>query len=530
MNLKIGIVGNPESWERLLEQEGVSHSRVTDSLVPDQFSAAVADDDVHDYDLTMLRNYLSLGGGVLCSAKVYAEIRQTTYNQESIRYLLSDPTSVFGSVGLVDIQSRCRVAWNANQLRTDHNSFCVHKGLFANGHVIVLPFDAARLSADPRTATRSFYSPEPRLPFERVSTVSRGGIRKLVSRSLEILHHHRGIPYVHLWYYPADARSVFAFRIDTDQATPGEIDDLYKLVSAHDVPAAWYVDVKNQQLFLKMFSSMNHQEIGAHCYEHKVFDDIEHNEANIRRALFALGEAGIEPEGFVAPYGAWSESLGKAIRNCEFVYSSEFAYDYDNLPSFPRLGSGLSNVLQMPIHPIGIGSLRRQGYSDEQMKRYFDFVAGMKFGVRDPLIFYHHPKDGHHEVLEHLFGIVREARVAPLFIGEYANWWKRRLQVKPRVELVGSRLRVSANTGPNNSWLRISKPDGMEAFTPIREELDLAAVTWELRPLPYALPPNYSRARNFNYRIPLTKTVDVIAKTMRGDLNVGVKTLRTRSR
>jgi hypothetical protein len=528
MKLNIGIVGHSQRWESLLEQEGVPYERVMDDLLTERYSAVVSGDDVHDYDLSMMRKYLSQGGGVLCSAKVYAEIRQTTYNQEFIRYLVSDPSSHFSNVGLVDIQARCRVAWNANQLRTERASFSVHKGLFDNGHVIVLPFDPAEMVTDGRISTKSFYSPERRLPFERVSTISRGGIRRLVARSLEILHHHRGLPYAHLWYYPSDAKSVFAFRIDADQGRPGEIDELYKLVRAHDIPAAWFVDVKNQQLFLPMFSSMEHQEIGAHCYEHKVYESAQQNEANIRQALSLLNGAAIKPEGFVAPFGAWNEGLGKAIRNCGFVYSSEFAYDYDNLPSFPLLGSEISNVLQTPIHPIGIGSLRRQGYSDDQMKRYFDFVTSLKLSNREPLVFYHHPKDGHHEVLRHLFELVRDPRVIPMFLGEYANWWKRRLKVKPQIEKSGSTLRVSANKGPDSCWLRISKPDGTESFAPIGNELNMETMSWELRPLPFALPPNFVRSRNFNYRIPLTRTVDIVTRAMKGEVSVDFRDFRSK--
>ena len=528
MKLNIGIVGNSERWEALLEQEGVPFAKVASTLLLEQYSAVVAGDDVHDHDLTLMRTYLSQGGGVLCSAKVYAEIRQTTYNQEYIKYMYSDPSSHFSNVGLVDIQSRCRVAWNANQLRTDKGSFCIHKGMFNNGHVIVLPFDPTVLSSDDRTSTKSFYSPEPRLPFERVSTVSKGGIRKLVARSLEILHHHRGLPYAHLWYYPGDAESVFAFRVDTDEARPGEIDELYKLVRASEVPTAWFVDVKNQQLFLPMFTSMKHQEIGAHCYEHRVFDNVEQNEANIHQALSVLNGAAIKPEGFVAPFGMWNEGLGKAIRNAGFVYSSEFAYDYDNLPSFPSLGSEISKVLQTPIHPIGIGNLRRQGYADDQMKKYYDLVTSMKLSVREPLLFYHHPKDGHHEVLRHLFEIAKNPRVAPMFLGEYANWWKRRLKVKPQIDSTGLTLRITADKGPDTCWLRISRPDGTEAFTPIRKELSLEKLSWELRPLPFALPPNYVRARNFNYRIPLTRTVDLATRVMRGEVSVDAKKLRAK--
>ncbi|HEY6952726.1 MAG TPA: hypothetical protein VI758_09985 [Bacteroidota bacterium] len=528
MNLNIGVVGHSRHWEEMLEQEGVPWSNVSDSITPETYSAVVAGEEVHDHELAMLRDYLSQGGGLLCSAKVYAELRQTTYGQEFIRYVVADPGSHFSNVGLVDVQSRCRIAWNANQLRTDRHAFCVHKGVFNNGHVIALPFDAAELWTDGRSATKSFYSPERRLPFERVSTISRGGIRRLVTRSLEILHHHRGIPYAHLWYYPNDAKSVFGLRVDTDRGTPAEIDELYKLVLACEVPTAWFVDVRSQQLFLSMFASMEHQEIGAHCYEHKTFDDTQRNEANIRQALSMLEGARIKPEGFAAPYGTWNEGIGRAIHNCGFVYSSEFAYDYDNLPSFPHFGTDRSNVLQIPVHPIGVGNLRRQGYSDEQMRRYFDFITDMKLSVREPLFFYYHPKDGHHDVLRHLFDHLKQPRVAAMFPGEYASWWKRRLLIRPAISMSGSSLKISGNKGPESAWVRISRPDGSEAFSPIKDEVVLGKLSWGLVPVPYALPPDYTRIRDFNYRIPLTKTVDVVSKLMKGEIDADVKNLGSR--
>jgi hypothetical protein len=100
--------------------------------------------------------------------------------------------------------------------------------------------------------------------------------------------------------------------------------------------------------------------------------------------------------------------------------------------------------------------------------------------------------------------------------------------MKPQVESSGSILRASANKGPDTCWLRISRPDGTETFTPIRKELNLEKLSWELRPLPFALPPNYVRARNFNYRIPLTWSVDLATRVMRGEVSVDVKNLRTK--
>ncbi len=518
LRLIVGIIGNPEPWQSLLGQEGVPCELAQEPLTPDSYSAVVAGDEVHDHELTLLRNYLSRGGGLLCSAKVYAELRQTTYNQEFIRYLLSDPTSHFSNVGLIDVMSRCRIAWNANQIRTDRDSFAVHSGLWNNGHVVVLPVDTEKLLRDYRSSLKSFYSPGRRLPFERVATVSRNGLRKLVGRALEILHHHRGIPYVHLWYYPRDARSVFAFRIDTDFARPAEIDELYRLVTLHGIPTSWFVDVKNQQLYLPMFAAMEHQEIGVHCFEHRVFESREQILADLQQARNILAGAGMKPEGFAAPFGTWNVDVARAAQSCGFRYSSEFGYDYDNLPSYPLFDTGPSSVLQIPVHPVCIGSLKRQGYSGEDMKRYFDFVTEMKLTLREPLVFYHHPRDGNHDVLKHLFEVAQSSGVTMMYFGEYAQWWNRRLGKTPRVELIGPKMYVNSSRGPEGGWLRISRPDGTEAFTPAQNEIDMEELSWEIRPLPFVLPADYKRIRSFNYRIPLTTTIDTVAKLLRGQV------------
>ncbi len=100
VNINVGIVGNSRQWEALLAQEGVPYTRLNGPAVPEQYSAVVSGDDVHDHDLTILRDYLFGGGAVLCSGKVYAEIRQTTYNREFIKYIFSDASSPFANAGL----------------------------------------------------------------------------------------------------------------------------------------------------------------------------------------------------------------------------------------------------------------------------------------------------------------------------------------------------------------------------------------------------------------------------------------------
>ena len=49
-----------------------------------------------------------------------------------------------------------------------------------------------------------------------------------------------------------------------------------------------------------------------------------------------LRNSGFRMQGFAAPFGTWNDELGRAIVDCGFEYSSEFSYDYDNLPSLPQ--------------------------------------------------------------------------------------------------------------------------------------------------------------------------------------------------
>ncbi len=102
-------------------------------------------------------------------------------------------------------------------------------------------------------------------------------------------------------------------------------------------------------------------------------------------------------------------NLAVQLVDCGFEYSSEFSYDYDNLPSVPRLRHG-EGTLQLPIHPICIGSLKRHSYSDKQMIQYFENVIQRKLASSEPIIFYHHPKDGYYDVLDWLFQEMRHER------------------------------------------------------------------------------------------------------------------------
>ena len=507
MNIKIGILRGHAGWSLLLQQIGIPHAIITDSLLPDEFSVVVVSDTVDDRESEMLRQYLALGGAVLCSVKVYARIRQITAQIGYIDYLVPGQQSAFHSIGIVDIYARCQLAWNANELKTNRGSFSAHVGKRPDDLVIALPFDPAALVLDQRAAVKSFYSSERRLPFETVSKVSKGEIRALVLRCLEILHHRRGMPFVHLWNFPHGARSLFCLRIDTDNGTEEQLQNLSHVIHQHEISATWFVDAKNHSKSIKSYTEMHEQELGLHCFYHETFPDYDRNVQNIRKAQKLLRGSGFRLQGFAAPFGTWNEELGRAIVDCGFDYSSEFSYDYDNVPSIPQLQGG-EGALQVPIHPICIGSLNQHSYNNEQMIRYFAGVIERKLAVQEPIIFYHHPRDMHLDVLQWLLQEMRYKKVPVKTMGEFAAWWKMRSASIPELHYANGKVRSSGVRFDKSIYMHLVHPDGTEAVIPASEQIVLDTVRWEQTSSAWTMPDDYMRVRRFNYRIPLVRGVN----------------------
>jgi peptidoglycan/xylan/chitin deacetylase (PgdA/CDA1 family) len=515
MRLHVGVIGKSPGWSMLLAQEGVSYSMNVNSVSSDEHSVVIVGDDSSNDTAPHLRKYLNNGGAVLCSAKVFGQMSGNKPQQSFVKYAYPKRDSEFIGVGLLDIEQECLIPDEANEIFTDNGKPCVYVDSYGKGYVVVLPFDAGKLVLDDRTATKSFYADRNRLPFEHVSLVSKGSLRKLISRCIELLHHRRGLPFVHRWYFPNNAQSLFALRIDTDGASGSEIKSLYKLLSAnqhHTIPGSWFIDVQSQQTSLSEYISMSGHEIGLHCYTHKPYNDFESSNEDIKCAKEILAKVSIIPKGFAAPYGMWNHEIARAIETNDFAYSSEFSYDYDNLPSFPQVGETCLNVLQLPVHPISIGSLRRQGFTDVEMTGYYKLVMEEKLATREPLFFYHHPKDHHEPVLEEIFLWIEERSLPIVRLIDYAEWWKKRHTSRHRIQVNSSELLIETENDVHDVWFHITKPDGMEAFVKPQTKIDLTFSEWMPRPSPVPLAPDIHRIRSFNPWIQLIQSQDKIYK------------------
>jgi hypothetical protein len=506
---RIGILGkNLHGWQLLLEQEGVTYIVNPIDYSLHDLSAVIISDTADIHDVQFILNYLSGGGAILCSAKIYSQISGKRCKETFIRYLIEDSDSILAGIGMMDIGENASLPHGANTMRTNDGRYAVFVGELGGGHVVVLPFDAGELALNSRSMTKSFYSNHKRLPYELVSKISKGNLLKLFSRSLEILHHRRGLSYMHKWYYPKDAPSIFSLRIDTDYANPEELNKLYDLIREFGISATWFVDVKSQQEHLNVFKEMAGQEIGIHGYEHQTYDDYTANNQNIAKAIQIFRMNGLNAKCFSAPFGRWNSGIAKAIDESGFVYSSEFSYDYDNVPSYPFVDGKFLKTLQVPVYPISIGSLRRQGFDENAMIDYFLTVMEKKISYREPLFFYHHPKDKHNTVVEQIFDYVSRKEIQKISMIEYAYWWERRCELGIETTQEQDKLNIKISGSPVEVCMRITRPDGSEAFTPIQREINLSELHWKQNPSPVRPPVDIHRIHKFNPWILLQKFED----------------------
>ncbi|MDO9028075.1 MAG: hypothetical protein Q7U68_04350, partial [Candidatus Roizmanbacteria bacterium] len=195
---------------------------------------------------------------------------------------------------------------------------------------------------------------------------------------------------------------------------------------------------------------------------------------------------GIDPRGFAAPFGKWNASLAQAIRDLGFSYSSEFSYDYDNLPSPSFVYHGLPGTLQIPVHPICIGSLRRQGFTSIEMTGYFIDEIEKKLKMREPIVLYHHPTHENLDVVENIFRKIKDLNIPTMKMCEYADWWKKRAAVQISLE------------AQEDVYARIINPEGKEKIISINDGVNINDFGWKVKPNNVPLPDGIARIRKFN--------------------------------
>ncbi len=510
MRILIGIVDDHPGWQLLLSQEGIPYRCIRSGDEVAECSVLVGGDGYPESLVPAVRDFLKGGGGILCAASLLGRLSGVPPRERTLTSILPEAGSFLSGIGLCDLFLTARIPAQANvgMDRTGHPTvFC---GDFGGGFVVAFPFDPAAAILDGRLMTKSFYSERRRLPYETVPAVTKGSIRQFVARGLEYLHHACGLPYAHLWYYPENARSIAAFRIDTDFGTEREIEELYALSERLSKPFTWFVDVASQEQILPVYRGMRLLEIGVHCNTHKHYKGAGDASADLGRAITALERNQIEAHGCALPFGQWSTDLGREVERRGFKYSSEFSYDADNSPSFPYLATRFSNTLQIPVHPISIGNLNRQGFQKEEIVRYYRYIIDLKMQSREPIVLYHHPKNGRTDIIDAFLRTLREPMVRWMTFSDYSNWWRERNAGEPSVNYDNRQFHFQLKKNVAGMLFHVTMEDGTESYCAPAEAVERRSLRWQPKPEPFVTPPDLLRIRNFNPWIPLQRCEDFL--------------------
>ncbi len=514
-NLKVGFYGkNLQGWYILLEQIGIPFSIIDDTSDISKYIVIIISDDFNEHGVEGIKEYLKKGGAVLCSAKFFDKLSGQKSKKVYAKYLFEAKDSMFTGIGLVDIYSEIYLHQGANTLMTDNYELALLVDEYCGGYISVFPFDAGELILNYDTVAKSFYSTRNRLPYENVSSVSKGKIRRLVSVALEHLFHKRGMPYIHKWYFPNNLPTIFSYRIDTDFASENEVKSLLNIIDSNGIKTSWFVDVESQEKHLYLYCQMVEHEIGLHGFKHKFYNNYEKNLLNIQRALEVFELNNLKAKSFTAPFGRWSSEIAMALSKYDFEYSSEFSYDYDNLPSHRLLGNG-NELLQIPIHPICIGSLCRQGFKENSMIEYFENVIEEKYQNREPIFLYHHPKDNNERVVKYVFDKIKCLNLMNLRMIDFAQWWKRRSQANLQVSIDGERLHIIAQGVSPDCWIHLTNPTGSEAFCPINSIVDLSNLNWVKCPIAKTIPSDLKKIRRYNPWVMINRIEDNVQRILR---------------
>jgi hypothetical protein len=516
----IGLWGSDPHWRLLLGQEGVPF-RVGAADAPGPEAVLVLDEEVGGKAAARVRQAVEAGTCLLTSAKLAAALwPDTTLRRARLQWIAPDGESpLFRNLGIVDLATTGWLMRGANAGRTDSGRPAILVSQRGSGWCIALPFDVGAVLGRHASGPKQFPADTPRFPFDMVSRVSRGDVRRLVANCLRFLLAKKGLPYVHLACAPEGADSIFGFRVDTDFGPVEHLEATRELADRAGMKFSWYINTGAHTEYLPLLAGYARagQDIQLHCYRHTVYPGFQKNLDNFRRGRDLMAEAGLDPVGVVAPYGEWNRGLDRALAELGFEYSSEFCLSYDDLPSRPVIGTAASRLLQIPVHPICVGRLVAARAGRNQMVGYFRRVIDLQVARQEPCFLYDHPEriapyqDVLADVLKH--GLERCGSATTL--SEYARWWQRREEISYSARCAGDELQIEAQPVAGVS-LAVER-GGRCTRVPVRgAKYKLSDLRWLPLPESAAFAVGDLRARAPNWRVAASARVRGVRKYLQG--------------
>jgi len=428
-------------------------------------------------------HYIKSGGSILIEADIAEWLFNIDIVLVFVRTIESDYGPIFNGVLPGFIQTKLFLSRKADLLETGSGKKLVQIYTSGKGTALILPGGFSKTILDTKIRRRNFSTSAENLPSERVARISKHTIREVIQKSLENLHFVRQLPFISLSPFPNGKRSIFNLRIDTDFASEKEIESFYQLCLKHEISATWFVETKSAKDRMEQFSQMQNQEIGLHCFQHKVSDKYSFNKSDIHSGTEILNKANIPFWGYAAPYGEWNISQAKAIEQAEFIYSSEFSLDYDNLPFFPYLNDHFSSALQIPVHPISLGRLKNAMHSEMEIKNYYKNVIRNRIDHDQPIFIYDHPTSANVNSINWLVEYIHKQNIQNCSLRDYAQWWKKRLEVKWGAKFNNGKVEMQWPQVKPSIYLNIKKSPQEVSVVKITKVINLNDIKWEKKKL-----------------------------------------------
>ncbi|WP_340103228.1 hypothetical protein [Rhodohalobacter sp. 8-1] len=419
-HIRIGYIGRNKSWEQVLGQIGASWDRVNPGRpIPfEDYSCIIVDRSMNRAEYTHVSNYLQKEGaiidttGTFCSSSVQRQFISTiTPNPE-------DP--LFGHIDEVPVHC---VSYSIDSSARLNGTVWFDPSPGRNMAFCGLPID--QLWSEFKTAHRPFGSTTTALTAERISQRQSRPYVDVVLTLLRALHDKSGLPFVHKWWHPDSNKLAATCRIDSDYAPLDTIKLLSDSARELDIPLSWFLHTSHHEPHLKDLIELlpDTDEVALHCYRHYEYSTSEQYRSDIHEGLRLLNTYGVWPAGYAAPYGCWSKPLADALTSFSFEYTSEFGYDFDSLPSTAHA----SGILQLPVHPVSIGSFSRFMADQSHIQSYFQQVADKKYLTHLPLHLYHHPNDCEPVRFADLLKLFDRDNYHWMTYSDWSNWWNKRV-------------------------------------------------------------------------------------------------------
>ena len=313
----------------------------------------------------------------------------------------------------------------------------VVRGTFGAGTVFILPFHLGDLWADWRWDKRHVAIGPGQTIFEKMATVVKKNVRRVVVDVLRRAFCRRGLPFVHKWYWPGRNRSVFCFRGDADGGPRRNMEQFLDVAKdfAHCTSLFFCTGKYRAKTDLIAAAAAAGLEIGSHNHWHIVFPDRPTNAMSLSRAERMLASCGCRPRGFVAPAYFWHPTLYRLLEERGYKHASCFRIDHDNIPYYPTVQGHVGHVLEIPFHCLGD---RFVGFGIPlDSARTRDFFAGLirkKYAAGEPLALYGHPDvAGRMGATSRLVRFIMETALShsdvwATQLGSLADWWRERAE------------------------------------------------------------------------------------------------------